>query len=344
MSRLWLRKLSLIVSQGTTPGNKALDLSQLKIHFNIYAADQGAPRTAVIRIMNPKRETASLVQKEFQYVSLAGGYEGGPFGTLFSGNVKLVRTGKLNSLDSFLELSATDGDRGLAFGAINKSLAAGCSAVDEVRQCIASMNGVDSTISEGDLTALTSTATAGLNSSAGGSSSPAQSAEQATGGLLSIRGKTKWGLATRHLDEIADRTETSWFIEQGKLYFVRKNGYIDDGQPPIEINSATGMVGIPTVTNDGLEVTTLLQPNIRLNRRIKLNRNDITTTFVQGTGFPTNKSVPSVASVASDGIYRVIVIEHAGGNRENEYHTKLVALSLDGSAPVNNSVVFNVAL
>lgn len=284
----------------------------------------------MIRVYNLSEGTANQIQEEFQFVSLAAGYKDGPYGTIFQGNIRMIRIGRENALNSFVDISAADADIAHAFGVVNTTLAAGSSDLDIVNACMQAMNAMDpNKVTAGVLQGVTQGAQ---------TSAAAVTASQGIGGLLTLRGRVLYGLATQRLDDVAARNNASWFIEDGKLYFVKNTGYLDD-IPPIELSPATGLIGVPTGTPNGLEVTSLLNPNMRPGRSVQINRRDIDTTFIKNQQFPGTQSLAQTASVTKNGLYRMLVVDHQGGNRETEFYTKLICLALDRGAPVNQAVV-----
>jgi hypothetical protein len=60
-------------------------------------------------------------------------------------------------------------------------------------------------------------------------------------------------------------------------------------------------------------------------------------------GFPGYKSQYYAATVANDGLYRVIVAEHSGDTRGtgNDWYTELTCLDIDPSSPTASSVLAN---
>ena len=69
----------------------------------------------------------------------------------------------------------------------------------------------------------------------------------------------------RSLSNAADCT---WSIQDGKVTLISKKSYIPAA--PVLITPSTGLIGVPEQTQNGLEITTLLNPNIRIGQTIKL--------------------------------------------------------------------------
>jgi hypothetical protein len=316
MSRQYLRKVGLAVTDGSTtasPGANALDLSNFRIVFHVYAADEAAPRTAVIRVYNLKKETVGRISKEYQNVILQAGYENSNFGLIFQGEIKQLRRGREDSLNSFVDIMATDADKAHQLAFVNKTLAAGSTRTDEAKAVVQSMDQYG--VKTSDLGAIS------------GSTTP-------TGGVVSIRGKTLWGMAASRLDDVSKNATCSWSIHNGVLQFTAKDGF-QKGEI-IKLNSKSGLIGVPEATDGGIVVRSLLNPFYAPGRRIQINQADINATLIKGAGYPSYSSVPYVADVTSDGVYRLLVCEHYGDNRGQPFYSDLVLLSLDGGAAVTS--------
>lgn len=304
MSNQWLRKVGLIVSSG----DKGLDLSEMRIRFRTQNADVNAPNTAWIRVYNLSDSTANKVQKEFEQVSLQAGYQSGNFGIIFSGQIMQTKRGREDALNSYVEIMAADGDLAHTYGFVNQSIKAGSTSQDR-------FNAMTKALKEKGVT---------VNSGASQALSP-------TGGVLA-RGKVLFGLAAPHLNTLCDTAGASWSIQNGVLQIIPTKGY--RAGEAVVINAATGMVGVPEVTQDGINVQTLLNPLIAIGGRIKLDNRSLNQTTVNNpVGYPTyNSPPPMYANTNSDGIYRVLVAEHSGDTRGEEWFTDITSLSLDSSS------------
>lgn len=307
MTQQFGRVVNLIVSGG----NNGLDLSKLQIQFKTFAPDSDSPPTAFIRVWNASLSTATRVQKEFNHVSLQAGFEDPGPGIIFDGTIVQTKIGAENSIDSYVDIFASDLDELYNYTVISKTLKAGSTPKDRVAAVIQAAQ-------------------------AAGAKQGVIPDNLGTGGTLP-RGKVMFGMAREQMNDIAHSTGTSWFVENGKINMVQNQGYLPGDI--IDINSATGMLGVPELTNAGLEVSCLLNPNIKVGTRIRVNNADIATTKVNQQGaFPTYGSINLVANKSADGTYRVLVREHSGDNRGNDFDTKLTCLAVDASASSNNSV------
>lgn len=298
------REASLQLISAAAPNPTALDMSDLRFTFRIVANDTETPNTAYIRVYNLSEQTRQRAIKEFDTVVLQAGYETNS-ATIFKGTVKQFKRGKESNVDSFLDIYAADSDSNYNFSFINQTLPAGSSPAQELNLLGQSL-GVP----------IDPDAFLGL-----------------TGGILP-KGKVLFGLTKYLLREFADSQLSRWSIQQGVLTLIPLAGVLV-GQA-IVVNSLTGMVGVPESTDQGIQVRMLLNPQVQVGGKLQINNADITQTIVRQQFFPSYTSAPTmVADVTADGLYRVLVVEHTGDTRGQEWYTDVTCLSLDGSSPLN---------
>ncbi len=307
MTDQYLRKWGLVVSSG----EDGIDLSALRIQFNVTQADAETPNTAVIKVFNVAKTTADRIQNEFQKVKLQAGYEGGQLGVIFDGTIKQIKRGRDSGTDTYVTIYAADGDQAYNFSVVSKSLAAGSSLrnqLDAVAEAT-KKNGV--------------TAAPNIPSSLG------------TGGTLP-RGKVLFGMARERLTDIAASSGTTWSIQNGEIVMIPLTGYLAD--EIVAINSRTGMILVPTATDAGIEVDVLLNPLMKIGTRVQIDNSSVNQTTIKQQGFPRYGDLSFPANVTEDGIYRVLVVEHVGDTRGTPWYSHLTCLAVDASSPPGTSV------
>ncbi len=296
----YLRSIKLTLGDNT----EALDLSELRIRFAIRRGDISTPNTADIRVYNVSDKTAQLVQTEFTRVRLEAGYEGN-FGVIFDGTVIQVRRGRESQTDTYLDITAADGDSAYNFAVMNTSLAAGATLDDQLGACLKAMETHGVTL---------------------GYAPPLP--QQAL-----PRGKVMHGMVRDYLDDITAAASAKWSIQDGKLYIIPLGNYLPGEALPI--NAATGMVGLPEQTNGGINVKMLLNPSVKIGRLIRLNNSSIQ----QYRFNPSIKAGADNAMIAmqnklnDDGLYYVMIANHSGDTRGNDWYTDTVCLAVDASVP-----------
>lgn len=294
MSRQYKRFCSLVVSGGDGEG---LDLSELRIEFSVRQWDIQTPNSAEIRIWNLKPETSKRVEKEFTRVTLQAGYEGADAGIIFDGTIVQIRRGRTNATDTFLDISAADGDAAYNFAIVSATLAAGSKPEDRLKAIAAAMEKHE--VTQGPLP------------------------EDGLGDATLPRAKVMFGMAQDHMRDLTDSTLTTWSIQNGKIQVVKKDGYLPD--EAVVLNSQTGLIGLPEQTEDGINARCLLNPKLKVSGRVQINNASVQRAAVslQYT------AVNYFPSVAEDGFYRIVVIDHMGDTRGDSWYSDMVCVSID---------------
>ncbi|KWH34213.1 hypothetical protein WL99_06355 [Burkholderia cepacia] len=292
------RKVSLII--GFDSG-EALDLSELRIVFRVQRGDLQTPNSARIRVYNVSANTARRAQsKEFTRVVLQAGYEGN-YGIIFDGQIKQVRRGRESQTDTFIDITAADGDSAYNFAVVNTTLAAGSTPADHVAAVCTAMSQYG--VQQGYLPEL-----------------PWNPLP---------RGKVMFGMARDFMRWTARTTQTVWSIQDGKVVMVPETAYMP-GEIPV-ITSATGMVGLPQQTANGIEVKMLLNPSVKIGRLIWLDNASIQQyEYSLNVGQQAeNERIEMQAKLQDDGFYYVMLAEVSGDTRGEEWYTSVVCLAAD---------------
>lgn len=301
MSTLYGRQFKLLLSAGD---GHALDMSEFHVTFTVRQWESATPNTADCRIYNLKTETAQRIgTKEFDRLILQAGYRD-QFGTIFDGTVIQTRRGRTSPVDTYVDVTAFDGDRGHNLAVVNTTLAAGARPADVHKALCNAMNpyGV----------------TQGYTDTLPGPALP--------------RGRVLYGMARDHMRDLTDATDTVWNIQNGQVQTVARTGY----QPgeAVVLTSATGMVGLPQQTQDGIVVRSLLNPLLKVNNRVKIDEASIQQARLDPTFAGANPvQAALLPKIDSDGIYRLLAIDHGGDTRGNDWYSDITCISLDGTIP-----------
>jgi hypothetical protein len=297
----YLRKVSLIVGNDEGP---ARDLSELRFKFSVRRGDIQTPNSADIRIYNLSEQTTQAIQKEFTRILLQAGYEGN-FGVIFDGQIKQVRRGRETQTDTYLDITAADGDSAYNFAFSSTSLAAGSTPIDHFNAVAKDME--KHGVSEGYVPDLP------------GNPLP--------------RGKVVYGMSRDIMRNVAKNTDCSWSIQDGKLTMVPQTAYVP-GEIPV-ITAATGMVGLPEQTQNGIRLKVLLNPNIKIGQAVKLDNASIQRyRYSMSIGQEALNLLNEQSNkINNDGLYYVMIADHAGDTRGNEFYTELTCLAIDASIP-----------
>lgn len=172
-----------------------------------------------------------------------------------------------------------------------------------------------------------------MTSPPGGATTPvdANAAGVVASGAVLPRGKVMIGAASLQAAILARSVNARWSIQNGVVTLVSDTGYLPGDA--IQINSSTGMIGVPKSTDNGITVRCQLNPLIKLGQLIQINQADITQSSVAGLQPGIDNQPTYYAPTSSDGFYRVVVAEHVGDLRSNDFYTDLVCLAVDRSNP-----------
>lgn len=291
------RKVSLIIGQNS---GDALDLSELRFRFDVRRGDLQTPNSCRIRVYNVSSDTARRAQKEFSRVVLQAGYPGN-FGIIFDGTIKQARRGRESQTDTYLDITAADGDSAYNFAVVNTTLAAGSTAADHVAAACTAMNPYG--VTQGYLPELPS--------------NPLP------------RGKVMFGMARDFMRWTARTCQTVWSIQDGKVVMVPETSYMP-GEIPV-ITAETGMVGLPEQTQSGITVKMLLNPSVKIGRLIKIDNASVQQyEYSLNVGQQAqNERIEKQAKLQDDGFYYVMLAEHTGDTRGNEFYTDVICLAAD---------------
>jgi hypothetical protein len=301
----YLRQFSLVIGG---PDGSGLEFSEFRVTFTIRRGDYQTPNSADIRIYNLSANTANLIQKEFTLLSLSAGYPGN-IGLIFRGNIKQVRKGRIDQKDSYVDVTAADGDEAYNFTPINTSLKAGTTPGGVYQALVTAFK--QKGLTQGYAPNLTQSG--------------------------SVRGCVLYGTARDEMRRFANDNECSWSIQNGNLTLIPLTSYIPGNV--ITITPSTGLIGVPEQTQNGLQMRVLLNPNIKIGQVVKLDSSDINKLRFgltsqgqqQANNIFLNKQVLNTAN--PDGLYFVMVANHTGDTRGRDWYTDMTCLAVDATVP-----------
>ena len=299
MSQQWIRKASLLISLGAAQSNgqsQLLDLSALQFRFQTQASTVYGLASIQLRIFNPAYSTIKSILEEGTQIFLNAGYEGS-FGQIFSGNIIQVRAGRENATDTYIDISATDGDVIYNQSFVNTTIAAGSNKTARL-QNIAVAGNFDFT------------------------SKPIVIDD----GAKLPRGRVYFGLARDHLRPLCSNLGADWMITDGKVSVISQNAYADSDT--ILLDYMTGMIGLPVQTLEGIAIKCLLNPAIRQAKKVHID-NAAVQQFQADLGFVGNANNNLIPPLSEDGDYRVLYCSHTGNTRGQEWYTDLIGMSGD---------------
>jgi hypothetical protein len=298
--RQWLRKCTLLITQNN---GDAIDVSELRIVFDIKKSDAQSPNTANIKVYNLSEDTATQIQKEFSEVVLQAGYEEN-FGVIFRGNTKQISRGRENGTDAFLEIMAADGDAAYNFAIVNTTLAAGASRNTAINAAKAPMGLQDGYIPD-------------------------------FGGERLPRGKVMYGMSRDYLRQAGTTTDSRWSIQDGRVQFVENTGTLPN--TAVLLTSASGLIDTPEQTTEGIKIKCLINPQIKAGGTVSIANSEVNA-IKNGADKDGEGKKKEPVAIAADGVYRVLSIGYAGDTRGQNWYQELACVGVDESAPAGKKV------
>lgn len=318
MTQQYLRQLSLIVA-GSSGGG--LQFGDFWCTFAVRRGDFQTPNSLDARIYNVKPATANTIsKKEFTTVSLSAGYPGS-VGLLFQGTITQFRQGRLNQLDSYVDITAADSDEAYNYAFMSATAPAGTNPEgigSLIRSSLAAHSGAQA-ITKG------------------------YQPKFPQKGL--VRGRAMYGMTRDEARDFANQNDCKWSLQDGALTFIPWTSYIAGGQVPV-ISVKTGLIGVPVQTQAGIEIKILLNSAIKVGQLIKLDSQ--INQFRFGLDLPSQASNPAIAlqnQTSQQGLYYVMVANHTGDTRGQNWYTDLVCLSVDATLTSKDqgNALFNTA-
>ena len=288
----WIRYCNLFVSGS---GGSGLNLSELRVTFEIKKTENETPNHGEIKIYNLATDTEARIINEFTNITLQAGYQDG-YGVIFNGQIVQSKRGRDNGTDSYLVIEASDGDVAYNYALVNKTLAAGSTQADHVNAANGSM-GLQTGVTETNATALP-------------------------------RGKVMYGSAKDIMRQSAQSNGQNWSIQDGALQILKTSSVLPN--QAIVLNSKTGLVGGAEQSTKGVKAKCLLNPNIKVGQKVQINENDVALAKIsskKSNKNPENKPAP----LTHDGVYKVIAVEHKGDTRGNDWFTEILCVTLDAT-------------
>ncbi len=309
MAEQWLREWNLTVggSGGSITLSSSKDPNALRMKFLVRQDTNQSPNTAIIRVYNVSRSTAQklLRVEEFSKVTLTAGYQQNS-GKIFGGNVKQVRYGRENPTDTYVDLFCGDGDHAYIGAVVNKTLAAGSTMLDHVHLMADAMKPFGIILGY----------------------VPTQLLSQ----IKEPRAVTFFGMARQYLRTIAHTIGSMWSIQDGSLVIVEPGKALGGTR---ELNSNTGLIGMPEQTSNGITATMLIDPQVGVYSTIHLNQADVQRAAydLSNQGAVANSTLPDVTA---DGQYIIYALERHGDSRGQEWYQEMICIAVGQSIPAGS--------
>lgn len=285
--RQWWRVVEVTVSgkAGT------LTVRDLRIDFEVSKGIGSKQNTATISIWNLTASHRKQLGEELDKIELKVGYRDGPLSTIFKGNIRDVTHTK-DTADVKSEMECGDGDEAFSKGAVSKTFPAGTKPKEIVEYLAGEMPGA----TKGEMKGIDDL--------------PAYK-----------RSVTLFGWSWSEMDKIGREQGFYWSIQNGQVEALKNDQVL---QGTTVLSSETGMLSIPEVTDKGVKIKALLNPEIAPGRQI-----DVRSDFLdEGSGRDKRKTDQG------GGIFRVSDVTFTGSTRSEEYYVEAEASRVEGGKVV----------
>lgn len=249
------------------------------------------PNLCKLVIYNPNEDTLSTLQKKFTKITLNAGYEG-DVRLLFKGEVRNVFQTKIG-VDRVVTVYAGDGERDWQNATFNKTFTENVTISSAIEEVLKSFKEVTTGVVNG----------------------LPQVADK-------LRGQTLSGSSKDILDGFAEEYGFDWSIQDGEVIITPNESPLE-GDEAVLVNSATGILGSPTITEIGADVTTLLNPRMLPNRAFKIE--SINADIQLGNLF-----FRDVKRTSAEGTYKIQEVTFKGDSREGEWTSAVKGRIING--------------
>lgn len=283
--RQYFRKARVSFNGGAlivNPGGVALH--EMKVGFDVSKGISSSANEAEISIWNLNEGHRNAVGKELDDVELEAGYmppDGSSnIGVIFKGQLRDVEH-KRDGPDIVTTLYCGDGDRAFRRATISKTFRAGTPVEDVVEDIYKELE--KEGVSRGEW--------------------------KFPDNMPPYRRPySVCGSCTRELDTIGRGRGFYWSVQNGSMEIVPGDGFIGG---TVLISPETGMVDVPTITDNGVRVKALLNPEIRPNRRVQIESQVLEMN-------------------AEGGMYRVSECAFRGDNRDGDFVVEVHGEAIKG--------------
>ncbi|HHF3866481.1 hypothetical protein MY596_03670 [Haemophilus influenzae] len=249
---------------------ETLSIEQLRVAFEIDKTINEKPNPAKIQIWNLNRDHINqLLSQDYKKVALLVGYD--ELRQIYVGDITKTRIQR-DGLDFVLTLECSDGYKAYTQSRAKTTLKAGATDKQIVEELQKTMPKVQK----------------------GAIDIPNQ--------RKLPRGRVLNGNSRDILTKIARNNKADWSIQDGALIFLPKDKVLNDDA--VLISQDTGMINAPEQTDEGLELTCLLNPALQIGGLVK---------------------VESIIDYFN-GEYKIVKLVHSGDNISGDWHSKMTVV------------------
>lgn len=241
MARLFERVAS---AQIGAPGERGIEIRDLDFSFSVTKSSEGTPNSLKLSIFNMAEATRSQIERQRDRVVLTAGYEGNQ-AIIFIGDISNV-THQKQGADIISVIECGDGEVQYRDAFINESFGPGAT-FKQVFARIAEKSGL------------------GLGVTNGLPNHTFNNGVVITGPIRDV------------MDKYQRTFGFEWSIQDGQLQVLAPT--LDTGEATVILNVDTGMINAPQKTEKGIKVESLLQPDLKPGRSVKVESLSINGLF-----------------------------------------------------------------
>lgn len=277
MSRQYIRayEMTIIPEDGNT-----ITFDSLRVSFELTKSILSFPNLFKIDIYNPNEDTLSALQKKYTKLTFNAGYRGN-IRLLFKGEIRNVFQ-KKQSADRVVTVYAGDGQRDWQNSFFNKTFTENVSTKAVIEEVMSTFK----ELSIGVLKGLPDVAD-------------------------KLRGQSLSGSSKDILDNFANEYGFDWSIQDGEIITTPIESPITTTEAVL-VNASTGMVGSPTITEVGADVTTLLNPSLLPNNAFQID--SVSADAQLGNLFFRN-----VKRTSAEGLYKIQEVLFKGDSKDGQW-------------------------
>ncbi|MDC9606872.1 phage protein [Xenorhabdus griffiniae] len=249
---------------------ESIEITNLRVAFEISKTIGSEPNPATIQVWNLNPSHRNLItSKIYNRVSLAVGYE--ELRVIYMGDIIEAITQR-DGLDFIIQLTCGDGYEAYTGALVNKTLAAGATDTSILAEATRSMRVGNGVVDLPKDRALP-------------------------------RGKVLTGNARDIMHKIARNNGADWSVQDGNMTVLPKSKVLADNEGFV-LSQEAGMIGSPEKTDDGLSVSCLLNPVMRIGGLVRVQ-----------------SIIPEYS-----GDYKVTALEHSGDFMGDNWTTKITCI------------------
>lgn len=288
----YLRKVRVRFPGGfvINPGDSTLD--QIKVAFSVTKDLSSTQNDGFVEIWNLNANHRNSVGKELKDIEIEAGY-------IDEGNVGIIARAQIRDVahrpedaDTITRIDFGDGDKAYRRATISKTLPAGTKVTDVVEELYKSLEEQGAKRGEWKF-------------------------PDAMKELKHKRPVSMHGDARAELDMIGRSHSFYHSIQDGTMEIIPSDGYLGG---VVVLAPYRGLVGVPTLTDNGVRAQAHMMPKIRPGRRVRIESDTLEMN-------------------AADSLYRVSSCTYEGDNYDGDFQVAITGEAMKGDSKIDEGIL-----